>query len=218
MPASPGRHEFQGDLVRVEPQILTLRERGAGRPVTLDFSWTPGLKLSAVAQRGSLTGAWGATRTLGGDVHGVALRDAGGLLLATESRRPGRILKDADLSPFSFRQKRDDLGAPARTSDCYRVYFPDVAISAGAQRPVVVPHGRQQMVRVGSTAYLVTILRSEHIEAVPCGIASEKAPWVLEYVLRRLDDPQEIRSLEDALNVSETPNAQDVKDDPKPRP
>ena len=71
--------------------------------------------------------------------------------------------------------------------------------------------------RVGATAYLVTILRSEHTEAVPCGIASEKPPWVLEYLLRRLDDPQEIQILENALSVNETPDAQDVKDDPAPR-
>jgi hypothetical protein len=217
MPAPPGRHEFQGDLVRAEPQLLTLRESGTGRSVTLDFSWTPGLKLPIVTPRGPLSGAWGATRTLGGDIHGFALRDAGGLLFATESRRSGRVLKDAELSPFSFRQKREDLGEPARASACSRVYFPDVAVSVGAPRPVVVPHGRQRIVRVGSTAYLVTILRSEHTEAVPCGIASEKAPWVLEYLLRRLDDPQEIRILENALNVDETPNAQDVKDDPEPR-
>ena len=217
LPAPPGHHEFQGDLVGVEPQILTLRERGTGRSVTLDFSWTPGLKLAAVSPRGPLSGAWGATRTLGGDVYGVALRDAGGLLVAIESRRSGRILKDADLSPFSFRQKRDDLGEPARASECYRVYFPDVAVSVGAPRPVVVPHGRQRIVRVGATAYLVTILRSEHTEAVPCGIASEKPPWVLEYLLRRLDDPQEIQILENALSVNETPSAQDVKDDPAPR-
>jgi hypothetical protein len=215
-PASPGRHEFQGDLVKVEPQILLLRESGTGRSVTLDFSWTPGLKLSAVTPRGPLTGAWGVARTLTGDVEGVALRDAGGLLWAMESRRSGRILKDADLAPFSFRQKRDDLGEPARTSECYRVYFPDVAISVGAPGPVVVPHGRQRIVRVGSTAYLVIVVRSEHTEAVPCGIATEKAPWVLEYIVRRLDDPQAIRSLENALNVNETPNTQGVLDDPNP--
>ena len=204
--------------MKVEPQILLLRESGTGTSVTLDFSWTPGLNLSAVTPRGPLSGAWGVTRTLSGDVEGVALRDAGGLLLATESRRSGRILKDADLAPFSFRQKRDDPGEPARTSECHRVYFPDVAVSVGAPGPVVVPHGRQRIVRVGATAYLVTIVRSEHTEAVPCGIASEKAPWVLEYLLRRLDDPQEIRILENALNVNEAPNAQDVMDDPQRGP
>jgi hypothetical protein len=93
-----------------------------------------------------------------------------------------------------------------------------VAVSVGAPGPVVVPHGRQRIVRVGATAYLVTIVRSEHTEAVPCGIASEKAPWVLEYLLRRLDDPQEIRILENALNVNEAPNARDVMDDPQRGP
>jgi hypothetical protein len=137
-------------------------------------------------------------------------------LLATESRRPGRILKDADVSPFSFRQTRDDLGKPTLASACHRVYFPDVAVSVGAPRPVVVPHGRQRIVRVGATAYLVAIIRSEHTEALPCGIASETAPWVLEYLIRRLDDPQEILVLQNALNVDETPNARDGKDDPEP--
>jgi hypothetical protein len=216
-PASPGRHEFQGDLVKVDPQTVILRESGTGRSVTLDFSWTPGLKLSALTQRGPLTGAWGVMRTLAGDVEGVALRDASGLLFATESRRSGRILKDADLAPFSFRQKRDDPGEPARTGECYRVYFPDVAVSVGTPGPVVVvPHGRQGIVPVGSVSYLVTIVRSEHTETVPCGIASEKAPWVLEYLVRRLDDPREVQSLEDALNVNEAPNPQDGKDDPSP--
>jgi hypothetical protein len=216
-PVAPGRHESRVDLVKLAPQILILGDSGTGRSVTLDFSWTSGLKLSAVIPREPLTGAWGLTQTLAGDVQGVALRDVDGLWLATESRRSGRILKDADLGPFSFRQKRDDLGAPARITDCYRVYFPDVAVSVGTPAPVVVPHGRQRIVRVGATAYLVTILRSEHTELVPCGIASEKAPWVLEYLLRRLDDPQEIRSLENALDTNETPNVPDVRDDPNPR-
>jgi hypothetical protein len=121
---------------------------------------------------------------------------------------------DVDLAPFSLRQERYDLGEPARTSECYRVYFLDVAVSVGTSRAIVIPHGGQRIVRVGSTAYLITIVRSEHSEAVPCGIDSEKAPWVLEYLVRRLDDPQEIRSLERALGVDETPTGQDVKDDP----
>jgi hypothetical protein len=212
-PASPGRHEFLGDLVKVEPQILTLRESGTGRSVTLDFSWTPGLRLSPLTPRGPLTGAWGVMRTLTGEVEGVALRDAGGLVLATESRRSGRILREADLAPFAIRQMRDDRD-PARTSECHRVYFLDVAVSVGTAGPVVIPPGRQRIVRVGSTAYLVTIVRSEHTEAVPCGIASEKAPWVLEYLVRRLDDPQEIRSLERALGVDEAPKSQGVEGDP----
>jgi hypothetical protein len=217
-PALPGRHDFQGDLVNVGPQTMILRESGTGRSVTLDFSWTPGLKLSPLTQRGPLTGAWGVMRTLAGDVAGVALRDAAGLLFATEGRRSGRILKDADLRPFSFRQNRDDPGEPARSSECYRLYFPDVTVSVGAPGPVVVvPHGRQRIVRVGPIAYLVTIVRSEHTEAVPCGTALEKAPWVLEYLVRRLDDPQEIRSLENALNAHETQSPRDENDDPNPR-
>jgi hypothetical protein len=215
-PASPGRHEFQGDLVKVEPRTLILRESGTGRSVTLDFSWTPGLQLSPVIPHGPMTGAWGVMQTFAGDVEGVALRDAEGLVFATESRRSDRILKDADLAPFSFRQERDDVAEAARTSECFRVYFLDVAVSVGTAGAIVIPHGRQRIVRVGLTAYLITIVRSEHTEAVPCGIDSEKAPWVLEYLVRRLDDPQEIRSLERALGVDETPNAQDAKDDPDP--
>jgi hypothetical protein len=90
-------------------------------------------------------------------------------------------------------------------------------VSVGTPGPVVIPPGRQRIVRVGSIAYLVTIVRSEHTEAVPCGIASEKAPWVLEYLVRRLDDPQEIQSLERALVVDEAPTAHGVKDDPDPK-
>jgi hypothetical protein len=215
-PAAPGRHAFHGELVEVGPQFMMLRENGTGRAVTLDLSSTPGLQLSPVNPDGSLTGAWGAKPALSGDVEGLALRDARGLFLAAESRRSTKVLSDADLAPFSLRQDRDDLGDPQRSSACYRIYHPEVVVSAGTHESFVIAHGQRRIVRVGSTAYLVTIVRSEHTEALPCGIALEKAPWVLEYLLRRLDDPEEIAGLEQALGVDETPDAQEAKDDPDP--
>jgi hypothetical protein len=214
-PADAGRHEFQGRLERAEPGALILWDAKGGQSLILDFSWTSGLDLSVLPANRDVSGAWGVLPTMAGNVQGVVLKDERGLLFAAETQLSQRVLKDQDLPIFTFHQKRDELGEPVGEADCARVYFPDVAVSAGKQKTVVIPHGAKRVIRHGGAAYLVSIVRSRYNEEIPCGVALERTPWELEYVLRRLDNPMEIQQWE-SLGRGEKPGSQHSQDSPNP--
>lgn len=191
-----GRYEFEGKLEKVERSALHIRNAANNALITLDFSFTAGVDLSTIKPKDRVRGAFSWRPTEVGEVIGVVLKDSFGLLFATETRMFQRGLRDEDLEGITLRQKREDLGEPTYITRCAKVYFPDVVILAGRDKPIIVKHGQKVLLQYGRAAYLIRIVKSQHVEEVPCDISFEEAPWQLEYIIKRLDDPKEIREFE----------------------
>jgi hypothetical protein len=211
-----GRLNIVGEIERAERSAVHIRNIN-GDLLTVDFVLTPGIDVSHLDGAGRVAGVFNRIHTPVGHLQGLVLSDTDGLLFAVETRLFERGLSDRDLDGFIVFQDADDIGEPVYDTPCSKLYYPLVAIFSGLNEPLIVENGQERIVRKGRKAYLITIVRSQHVEEVPCEVSFEEAPWQLEYVIRRIDDPAEAKKIEAAWKLEE-PDVALLRFDPQEEP
>lgn len=191
-----GAKELTGTLEKVTASSLQIKEQNTNKLITLDFSYSPGMDVSAIAQGTKVSGKFTSFETPAGTSTASMIRDQRGLLFAGEARKNEPTLTSKDLDGISIRQQKENVREPAYASKCAEVYFVAVSITGGDNKePLIIEHGRQALLKKGKDYFLVRIIKSQYIKEIPCGDSFEEEPWQLDYVLTRVDDDERIKVL-----------------------
>ncbi len=131
----------------------------------------------------------------------MRINDEAGLMFASEVRHDSGMGDPTSLKYLRIDQVRGEIGDLVHSTACLQLYRPLVSVAPIGAPAMLMSQGESKLVEAGDSLYRVQIVRSEHIQSLPCGVAMELPPWRLEYVVDRVEDVEEARRMERAANA-----------------